>query len=243
MKLTFWVACIAVLQFLAVDARASRRDTTRAQWVITPRLHSIGFFPFTGAVLNHHPSADLNIYFQQRKYGFFLYQSADLLDRHSFVNYLQPGVFRSFQVSRRLEARLFLSYICSQSAGWFDRYSDYVVAPAFYWTVSPSLKLESTTLFFDLTQGAKVATRARVMYDWRGFRFESFLWYRAVFSEQGGALSASVGISLPRAALAPHVFVQTTISYMGYVTEKKPDFAARDGLLFTLAMPMEWVDR
>ncbi len=242
MKLTFWATIFVVLQFIAAEARANPADTTRGQWVITPRLHSIGFFPFTGAVLNHHPSADINVFYQRRQYGFFLYQSADLLDRHSFVNYLQPGIFRSFRLSRSVEARLFLSYICSQSEGWFDRYSDYVVAPAFYWTVNPSLKLESTTLFFDLTQGAKVATRARATYDWRGFRFESFLWYRAVFSERGGALSGSIGVSLPRAELSKRVFLQATVSYMGYLTERKPSFAARDGLLFTLAMPMEWLD-
>jgi hypothetical protein len=206
--------------------------------VITPRFNSAGHFPFTGALLNRNINFDLNVFFEHRGYGFFIFKSWDLEDKRSFVNYLQPGIFRKFQLAPEFAVRVFFGYVFSQTSGFRDKDSDYFTAAVGYWTINDKLKLENCALFYDLSQSAKLANRLLVSRDIKKFRIDFYVWHRIVFEQGIHATSASLALNFPRIKLSDALFIQTTFSYQGYITKTKPDFAMRDGFLFQVAFPL-----
>lgn len=239
--LRWWVYLALGLNVMQVaDQNEQHKEDTvdAATWVITPRLNTAGHFPFTGSLINKHLNVDLNIFFEQHNYGFFIFKSHDLEDGHSIINYLQPGVFRKFRVSEGVDVRLFVGYLFSQTQGFRDKDSDYYTAAVAYWTLSEKLKLEYTALFFDLEQNAKLANRLLASWQIRNFRIDFFIWHRTVFKPESHAISSSVAINFPRIRLANGFYVQNTFSYQSYVARAKPDFARREGFLFSLSFPL-----
>ncbi len=232
------IAFLIPSSLLAQSKKAKKDSINQRTFIITPRINSAGHFPFSGALLNKNANVDLNIFYERKRYGFFIFQSVDLEDKRSFVNYLQPGVFKKFKMSESIQVGLFAGYIFSQANGFKDEDSDYFSAAVVYWTIQPNLKFESTSLFFDFNHSTKLANRFLLSYSLKGFRFDSYLWYRAVFEQNTHALSASLALYPPKAKIAGNLYIQTSISYLGYLTDTKPNFALRDGFLFSVAFPL-----
>ncbi len=209
-----------------------------AEWVINPRLNSVGHFPYTGALINRNVNFDLNVFFEYKRYGFFIFESRDLEDPHSIVNYLQPGIFKRFQLSGQFYVRLFFGYVFSQTSGFRDNDSDYYTAAVGYWTIADNLKLEYTALFLDLSQSGKMANRVVLSWFVKNFKIDLYVWHRILLEQGIHATSSSVAVNFPTIRLSNSVSIQNTLSYQGYITDTKPGFARRDGFLFSVAFPL-----
>ncbi len=210
----------------------------KSVFVITPRINSAGHFPFSGALLNKNLNVDLNIFYERNLYGFFIFKSHDIEDSHSYVNYLQPGIFKKFRLSSKFQLGAFFGYVFSQTSGFRDKDSDYYTAAVAYWTIVDQLKLENTALFFDLSQSVKLANRFLLSYGLKGFKIDLYVWHRVVFDADFHSTSASVAINFPKVIITNALSIQTTFSYQGYIARAKPDFALRDGYLFSIAFPL-----
>jgi hypothetical protein len=230
--------CLAIICVCVITSHGQEVIKPKRTFVITPRFNSAGFFPFSGALINDHINFDLNIFYENKGYGFFLFKSVDLADAHSIVNYLQPGVFKKINISSTLYLRAFVGYVFSQTTEFRDKDSDYFASLAGYWAISEKLKVENTALFFDLGQSAKLANRLLVTYQLEKFRFDFYVWQRIVFDNNQYATSASLAINLPKIKLTEGWHIQNTISYQGYLTEMKPDWAMRQGFLLSVAFPI-----
>lgn len=204
-----------------------------------PRFNSSGHFPYTGALINRNVNFDINVYYENRGYGFFVFKSWDLEDSHSFVNYLQPGIFKKVKFSPSFQLGLFFGYLFSQTSEFRDEDSDYYTAAVAYWTLTETLKLENTSLFFDLTQSSKLANRLLLTWTIGRFRIDFYTWHRWVFNAGQHATSASLAVNFPRIRISEVMSIQSTASYQGYLTAAKPDFAMRDGFLLSIGFPME----
>jgi hypothetical protein len=64
------------------------------------------------------------------------------------------------------------------------------------------------------------------------------LWQRIVFETHQYATSASLAVTIPKIKLTNAMHIQNTISYQTYLTEAKPDWAMRQGLLVSVAIPI-----
>ncbi|MBI3220310.1 MAG: hypothetical protein HYZ44_12430 [Bacteroidetes bacterium] len=228
----------AIIWLCAIAAHGQEASKPKATLVITPRFNSAGFFPFSGAIINDHINFDLNVFYEHKGYGFFLFKSFDLVDTHSIVNYLQPGIFKKININSTFYLRGFVGYVFSQTTEFRDKDSDYFTSIAGYWAISEKLKLENTALFFDLSQSAKLANRLLVTYQLENFRFDVYVWQRIVFETNQFATSASLAVNFPKIKLTDGWHIQNTISYQGYLTETKPDWAMRQGLLVSIALPI-----
>lgn len=235
-----FIAIVALLTVLVTNTgvTASPADSTKATLLINPRLHSSGYFPFTGALLNRDPVFDINIFYEKKMFGFFVFQSIDLVDRHSYVNYLQPGIFATFKLDPKFRVRAFFGYIFSQAQSFKDPDSDYYAATSFYWDLSKHLRFENTLLYYDYNIQDKIANRFLVGWTSAKLKADFFLWYRKVFAENQGAVSASIALTYPIAKLSNRTTIQLTGAYMWYVTDYKPSFALNDGFIFTVAVPV-----
>jgi hypothetical protein len=207
--------------------------------LLNPRIHSSGYFPFTGAILNRNPVFDVNLFYEKKAFGFFVFQSFDLADRHSYVNYLQPGVFATLRFHSQVRVRAFFGYIFSQAQSFRDPDSDYYAALQLNWQLLPNFRLENTLLYYDYTTNKKVANRLLLEWaPWR-IRISGFLWHRNVIEEGTSSVSGAVAVTFPIIRLSSRANVEVTATYMGYLTESKPDYALNDGAFVTVAVPMK----
>lgn len=206
--------------------------------VLNPRMHSSGYFPFTGALLNRNPVFDVNLFYEKKGFGFFLFQSFDLADRHSYVNYLQPGVFATLRFNTQVRVRAFFGYIFSQTQSFRDPDSDYYAALQLNWQLLPGFRIENTLLYYDYTTNKKVANR--ILLEWAPgkVRISGYLWSRSVLEDGTTAVSGALAVTFPVIRLSRRTSVELTTTYMGYLTESKPDFALGDGAFVTVAVPM-----
>jgi hypothetical protein len=227
-----------VILLLHGSATANPKDSTKSTFVITPRLHSAGYFPYTGALLNQNPVLDVNVFFERKNLGFFVFQSFDLVDRRSYVNYLQPGVFATFRFHPGMRLRAFAGYIFAQTEHFRDPDSDFFLAANFNWDITKRFRIENTLLYYDFTIREKMANRLLLSWASRFLRADFYLWNRWVLEESQQAISASLALSGPSLKLGKKASVQLTAAYMRYLTEYKPVYALRDGLIFTLTVPV-----
>lgn len=232
------VALLCGFLFLCHAAQGQDSTKPKPTFLVTPRFNSAGHFPFSGALINKHPNLDINVFFEQKGNGFFIFKSYDLNDSHSIVNYLQPGIFKKFNLSSKLRLGTFFGYVFSQTEGFKDKDSDYYTAAVVYWTITDKLKLENTALFFDLSQSVKLANRTLLTYTLKEFRFDFYIWERVAFETNVYATSTSLAVNFPKIRLSDAIHIQNTISYQGYLTPAKPDWALRKGLLISVAFPI-----
>lgn len=235
---------ISILLFVACCVKPAigqqhKTDTIpEVTFVITPRINSTGHFPFTGSYINKNLNADINIFYERKTLGFFLFKSQDLEDKHSIVNYLQPGIFKKVQLSSNFKLRFFVGYLFAQTAGFRDPDSDYYAAVVGYWSIGENIRMEHTALFFDLAQREKLANRFVFSYLISGFKFDALVWNRLVFEEASHSTSASLSVNFPPIKLSDKVSIQSTISYQGYLSRAKPEYAMRRGALFSVSFPI-----
>jgi hypothetical protein len=218
----------------------SQVDTTnKATFSILPRFNSMGHFPFTGALINHNLNFDLNIFYQKKTAGFFIFKSFDLKDSHSIINYLQPGIFKQFTVSNSLSFNLYFGYIFAQTASFKDDDSDYYTALSTNWKISKKLRLENTLLFSDLTIQKKMTNRLLLKYSLKAISFDFYLWQRSVFETGQQSTSIALALNFPKFRISEKIALQSTLSYLSYVSKIKPDFALQQGVLFSVGFPLD----
>lgn len=229
---TVWVASCSW------GAVRTAEPAERGTLTIQPRIHTSGSLPFTGALLNFNPVADVNVWYEDDRFGFFLFQSVDLADRRSYANYFQPGVFASFRVKPTLSIRGMFGYLFSQTQGFRDPDSDYYALAMVNWGPSKHLRLENTLQFYDYSHDKKLSYRLLLERSSRKFRTGLYLWQRVVLTERFSSTSAAVFFTFPIIQLGGNTNLELTSSYMGYLSAAKPDFALQNGLLFTVAVPI-----
>jgi hypothetical protein len=211
---------IVVLVALIGFQSQAQNDSLERDLVITPRVNSAGHFPFTGALLNRHVNFDVNIFYERRKVGFFLFQSVDPINRRSYVNYFQPGVFKRFDFTPNFRIRVFYGYIFSQTIGFRDKDSDHYAATTGYWNFG-KWGIENTALFFDLTLSAKLANRLFINYTWEKFRFDAYVWHRWAFANGFHSTSAAVAINFPKINLGKKTAITTGVNFQGAFVKTK----------------------
>ena len=231
------VAGISNMTLAMAEVRQARDTTRHTVLVISPRLNSTGHFPFTGALINHHLNADINIFYDRHPVGFFLFKSQDLQEK-SIVNYLQPGVFATVKLSSQLKVRGFFGYLLSQAEGFRDDDSDYYTAATVYWDIAPGFRLENTALFYDLTLGTKLAERLLLSYQKKKYKLDLYVWHRMVLDEGNHSTSAMLAFTFPQIKISDKTTLLLTSSYQSYLTTNRPGFALKNGFLFSLAMPI-----
>lgn len=233
-----FVCCFCTPSAARATATVIDSSGNRMGWEIVSRLNSAGHFPFTGSIVNRHVNADINIALEYQRWGLFLFKSHDLEQRDSPVNYFQPGVFRSISITPDIDVRFFFGYVFSQASSFRDPDSDFYAAPVLYWNIGSGFKLENCALFFDLSSVAKLANRVKMVWTTGSVSLEAFVWHRWVIRQDRHATSASLAFGLPPLRFSKSAELVLSLSYQGYVTRAKPDFARRDGFLVNLALAL-----
>jgi len=234
---------IVLFVFVAKDVLGqSKKDSTRfSSLTIVPRLNSAGYFPFTGALLNHNTNFDVNFVYQNKAYGFLLFKSFDLQEKKSAINYLQTALFKQVSAGKAITFGVYLGYVFSQTQTFRDKSdSDYFGAMTIYWDINPRFRLENITLYSDITIQQKIINRLLLLYTFNDFRFDFSIHERAVFETSQWSTSVALAVNFPKLKLTKHLSAQTTVTYQNYLTKARPDFALKNGFLFSLSFPLKY---
>jgi hypothetical protein len=222
------------------NAQAGTDSVKPYTLIISPRLNSAGYFPFTGAVLNHNVNFDFTVAFQKDNRGFVLFQSFDLQNKNSPVNYFQPAIFEKFPVGRSLTLGVYFGYLFSQMNSFSDNgQSDYFGALTQRREISKNFCLENTMLFGNLTTQVNLVNRLVLLYTVKKFRFDLYLHERVVFETKDLSTSGAFAVNLPRLKLADKLFAVATLTCNSYLSKNRPAYALENGFLFSLAFPID----
>jgi hypothetical protein len=233
---------IVLCPFITLEVHGQSKDSTQySSLTIVPRLNSAGYFPFTGALLNHNTNFDINIVYQNKYFGYLLFKSVDLEEKESPINYLQTALFKHFPLSKSLSVRTYLGYLFSQTQSFRDRGDlDYFGAATLYWNITPRLRFENIALFTDVSTQPKLVNRLLLLYTLKDFRFDFSLHERMAFETNHYSTTAVLAVKFPELKLTGRLSAQTTISYQNYLTKVRPDFALNNGFLFSLSFPVKY---
>ncbi len=208
--------------------------------VISPRINSEGYFPFTGAVLNHNVNFDFTVVFEKANRGFILFQSFDLQNKNSPINYFQPCAFEKFPVGTSLSFGVYLGYLFSQMYSFSDKgQSDYFGALTQNCTLSKKLRVENTMLFGNLTTQLNLVNRLELLYTLDKFSIDVYLHERVIFETKDLSTSGAVAVNLPRVKLADKLFAVATLTYNNYLSKNRPSYALENGFFLSLAFPID----
>src|SRR6478736_9479617 len=106
---------ISLCLFISMNVHGQAKDSTRySSLFVNPRLNSAGYFPFTGALLNHNTNFDVNIVYQNKWFGYLLFKSVDLEEKESPINYLQTALFKNISINKKVSLRAFFGYLFAQ---------------------------------------------------------------------------------------------------------------------------------
>ena len=227
---------LLAFSFSLVKVYAQSR-TTAYEFTVRTRFHSLTYFPYSGAFLAKNFNFDVNVNFEVKSYGVFLFRSTDLEDSKSIANYLQPGVYKNFAITPNLKVGPYAGYVFSQTGVFKDADSDFWSAIIATWTPVPRVTIENTLIAFNLSAHTSAVNRLFVNYQVNGFRFDVFLWERVSWEPRNYSTSMSVGVNFPLVKLGEHFSIQNSISYQSYLTRNKPDFAMKQGVLFSVIVP------
>jgi hypothetical protein len=231
-----------LLLVLGMQSKAQIKTDSAKPYVliITPRINSAGYFPFTGAVLNNNVNFDFTVDFEKANRGFILFQSFDLQNKNSPINYFQPCVFEKFPVGASLTFGVYFGYLFSQMYGFSDKgESDYFGALTENWTISKKLRLENTMLFGNLTTQMNLVNRLELLYTLDKFSIDLYLHERLVFETRDLSTSGAIAINLPRVKLADKLVALATLTYNNYLSKNRPSYALENGFFFSLAFPID----
>lgn len=233
---------LPLLLVIGMHSKAQiRTDSARPYTlIILPRVNSAGYFPFTGAVLNHNVNFDFTVDLEKANRGFILFQSFDLQNKNSPINYFQPCVFEKFPVGASLSIGVYFGYLFSQMYGFSDKgESDYFGALTQNWTISKKLRLENTMLFGNLTTQMNLVNRMELLYTLDKFSVDFYLHERVVFETKDLSTSGAIAVNLPRVKLADKLFALATLTYNNYLSKNRPSYALENGFFFSLAFPID----
>jgi len=254
MLLPFWpnrptsVICLFLLISFATigasgqDSLQHAKKKTKGDFIITTRLHSVSHFPFSGSFINRHLNADINVYYEKNRTGFFLFKAQDLEYKHGFVNYFQPGIFKRFPVGQKLTFSLFGGYLFNQINGFNDNDSDVWGALNTSWMINDHFRVENTALFFNLTKSelhSQWANRTVFSALYKDFKFDLYVWHNIVFETNFQFTSGAVAINFPHIQLSDKIKIRNSFMYQSYISENKPSWAMHHGFLFSIAVPIQ----
>lgn len=170
-------------------------DSCRNKGSLRLRLHSSGFFPYSGRLINLHPSGDIVGTYEKPFISAYVFQSLDLQTRNSDINYFQAGLYRWFHLSDTWSVTPYAIIEIPQNGKWFN--SPYAIGGAsVLFSPHTSWQIENTTLWAD---GFKKADRADIVHRLRltyapSHRWEwtGFVWANAAAFDHQSFYSAAV---------------------------------------------------
>ncbi|HEX6890717.1 MAG TPA: hypothetical protein VF141_08490 [Chryseolinea sp.] len=210
--------------------------------IITPKLHSAGYFPYSGALFNYHPNIELNVTASYKDVGAFVTKYFDFVDLRSPVNYTTIGLFGSVQINSRLKVTPYAGYFFAQKHSFMDKASDLWAGLVIRLAISEYFWIENTSLINNLlhhtaTTGLVNRLNAALMIG--KFRLDSYTFYTHSMHTSLHGISASFAVTTPEWRLSQTVSVKAQASFLQQITDEWPASAYERGFILSFIAPID----
>ena len=209
---------------------------------ITPKLHSAGYFQYSGALFNYHPNIELNVTVDYKRLGAFITKYHDFVDSHSPVNYTTVGLYGSVEIGPQVKVTPYAGYFFAQKHSFMDKASDLWGGLVIRLTISENFWIENTTLVSSLlhhTATTSFANRLNVALMVGKFRLDSYAWYAHSMHTTLHGASTGLAVTSPKWVLSQTVSIKAQVTLLQQITQDRPVGAYEHGLIVSLIVPIE----
>lgn len=224
-------------------AQETHNEERSYSYSFTTRVHSISHFPMGGVYVNNNPSMDFEASLDIGKTGIFMFKSIDLVDAQSPLHYATVGMSRTISIGSSLEFIPSTGYFLSQSSGFRGSDSDMWAAVSIKKKIGDNVYLLNTTMMGNLVvkeHTPSMTNRLKINVTLSGFELDALVWYSQTLNQPIGYTSGSFGISTPKIPVNKVVSLKMHCAYQQFISQERPGFAMRRGVLFSLIMPLEF---
>ncbi len=224
--------------FASHDSTEVKKQTPRAHWRLTGRLHSQGIFTYGGRLGSDNPTFDVNFVYERKNWGLFVFKGLDLVDHYTFYNFSLISVFKNFKVSKRITITPYLGSFLEQAKDFADRGSDAVCIVTTSVRINQKLTAEHMALFGNLVLEPELrdwVNRFRLTYTHKHWDVVTSFWHNNQVFDHSSYATTGLNVAYSRMKVGEHLFLSTGIT--GLVTLQTSDEQlnpARDALMVTL---------
>lgn len=207
---------------------------------VSTRVHSIGFFNFSGRICSNTPAIDVNVVGERNGYGVSLFGAKDLSDNYSGNNFTFGVLYKRWAVSNRITLT---PSVGAALDGLTNPPGDRVFLVSAF-KASPRLTIDETALFANLLQRGEVkewVNRIRFIYSQTNHvQFILSTWHNNAVLDKSEYVSGSFQAAYNRIALDDNLYLQTAVSFfvMAKNTDEVP-LREKNGLLLTIGLSVE----
>ena len=209
---------------------------------ITPKLHSAGYFQYSGALFNYHPNIELNVTVNYKQLGAFITKYYDFVDSHSSLNYTTVGLYGSVHIGPQIKVTPYAGYFFAQKHSVMDKGSDLWAGLVIRLTISENIWIENTTLVSNLlhhTATTSLANRVNAALMVGKFRLDSYAWYAHSMHTALHGVSTGLALTSPEWTLSQVVSIKAQVTFLQQITQERPAGAYERGVLVSLIVPIE----
>lgn len=223
------------------DSTKTEQQTKKAySTTLNLRIHSMGFFSFTGRLISDNPATDVYFnYTRSNGFGFQVFKAVDLLDAHSDNNFALGLVFKHFVINKKLTITPYFGGVLDQHHSVADHGSDFVGQLATTLKLTPHFSIDHIALFPSLVlmhEDADWINRVRVMYTSKHLDVTLWGWNNNKVMDETGYSTAGMSVYYNRIPVNEKWMLGMGVTGLKVLqTSDLVNCPRKDGILLTIA--------
>ncbi len=222
------------------SVRAVKKER-HSKSTLTTRLHTMGYFSFTGRIISPNPALDFFYTYDRKQWGFSAFRAFDLYDHTTSNNFMFAMLRKSFKINNRWTITPHIATILEQSNSVADKGSDISSIIITSYKVSSNLTIDQTMIFGNLvfdSQERDWFNRVRFLYSKDHWDVTLLFWHnnKLIDHDNSEYFSSGLNIYYSRIKVTDHFMLSAGVSglVMPYSTVEST-YPKRNGVFFTLA--------
>jgi hypothetical protein len=206
---------------------------------LTTRVHSLGVFSYGGMIANENPSFDVNITYERKQWGSFLFKAVDLYDVHSHYNFTLALAYCRIRPSQNISITPYAGFIAEQRKSIVDHDSDGMIILVTAFKLDEKFTLEHCGRFsntFFKTEWFDWLNRLRLLYSKEHIDVVISAWHNNKLFDHSTHTSFGFTAGYGRIKISEKILLSTGITgIMMTENSDEKDLAAMNGLALTIA--------
>lgn len=205
----------------------------------TTRIHSSGFFNFSGRICAPTPAIDGLGLYESKKFGASIFSAKDLYDKHSDNNFTFAILYKRFKINNTFSVAPNAGVVMEGFAKSFgDRF--FLISTV---KLSKRLTVDETTLLSNLLSSEEKEWINRIRFVYSQTEHLQLIlsnWHNNAVFDDNAYMSASLQAAYNRIEISHHTYLQTAVSFfvMARSNEEVP-VNEKSSVIFTLSLTVE----
>jgi len=223
------------------DTIRTKKKERHSKSTLTTRLHTMGYFSFTGRIISPNPALDFFYTYDRKQWGFVVFKAFDLYDHTTSNNFTLAMFRKNFKITDRLTISPQIGTILEQSFSFADKGSDIASIIITSYRVSNNLTVDQTMIFGNLVVDQAERdwfNRVRFLYTNGHWDVTALFWHNNKLIDHDNSEYFSTGINVyySRIKMSEHFLLSAGVSGLTMpCSTNKGEYPQRNGVFFTLA--------